>query len=93
MEIRNYKGIDYPQLIRLLKSVYDSEIIQSVLEQNYISDTKSILVAVDEVKGKLIGCTFIEEKTDYIRPEKTLFITYVAVDEDYRHQGIGKRLI
>ena len=91
MQIRYYQSSDYWMLIALLKKVYDSNIDQETLERVYVSDTRSILVAVTE-DHILVGCTFIEEQEDYVRPSRILYVTYVAVDEEYRKHGIGRLL-
>ena len=91
--IRKYESHDFQELFDLLHDVYQTNIDKETLENNYINDFKSILVAVDDETGKLLGCTFIEELKDLIRPNKILYVTYVAVDERFRHQGIGKKLM
>ena len=88
IRIRYYQSSDYKILSSLLKNVYDSNINQETLERVYISDTQSILIAVTEDEV-LVGCAFIEELEDYVRPSRTLYVTYVAVDENYRRHGIG----
>lgn len=90
--VRNYQGSDYQGLIYLLGNVYDSEIPKDVLESNYLSSSRSILVAINE-NSLIVGCAFIEIQTDYVRPKKIAYITYVAVDVNYRKQGIGKKLM
>ena len=92
IEIRNYQESDYAELIGILHNVYDSEISQEVLEENYISINKSIIVAVEDYKH-IVGCTFIEIQKDYVRPRKIAFVSYVAVDEKYRKLGIGSKLL
>lgn len=90
--IREYKNTDYQGLMVLLGDVYESTIPQDTLEAKYLSETKSILVAVDD-NSRIVGCTFVEIQYDYVRPHKIAFITYVAVDEKCRKQGIGKSLV
>lgn len=93
IEIRKYYSSDYNNLIKLLGVVYGSKINQEVLEKYYVNDKCDILVAIENDSDNLVGCTFIELKEDYIRPERIIYVTYVAVDEKFRHQGIGKKLI
>ena len=90
--VRNYQVSDYQGLSHLLGNVYDSEIPKDVLESNYLSSSRSILVATNE-NSLIVGCAFIEIQTDYVRPKKIAYITYVAVDVNYRKQGIGKKLM
>ena len=91
MNIRKYQRSDYDGLIALLGKEYKSNISQQVLEKNYISSSKTILIADDN--GRVAGCTFVELQTDYIRPRKIAYVTYVAVDQNFRKQGIGRALI
>lgn len=90
IEIREYQSSDYPELVTLLQKVYGSTIDKNILEGNYISDCRSIIVAVTE--DSLVGCAFEEVQVDYVRPSRVLFVTYVAVDEEYRKHGIGRKL-
>lgn len=90
--IRDYQKSDYAELIILLNTVYDSCISQEVLEEYYISASRSILIAVNE-SGHVVGCTFVEIQEDYVRPSRIAYVTYVAVDEKCRKQGIGKKLL
>lgn len=92
IHVRFYKGSDYLMLLNLLKKVYGSSIDQETLEKVYISDKRSILVASTEA-GLLVGCTFIEVQEDYIRPSRVLYVTYVAVDENFRKNGIGRKIL
>lgn len=77
-------------LLVLLHDVYGSEITKETLEEKYISDSKKIMIAVEG--DSVLGCSFIEERFDFIRPEHTLFITYVAVSSNHRKKGIGRML-
>lgn len=89
--IREYKHTDYSALIALLNKVYDSEIDKKVLENKYITNDRSILIASTN-ENVLVGCAFIEVQHDYIRPSRVIYVTYVAVDEAYREHGIGRKL-
>ena len=90
--IRLYKGEDYPKLRELLNKIYGSTIDQEMLEKQYITDDRQILVAANE-NDMVVGCTFVEVRKDYIRQSKVLFVTYVAVDESCRKKGIGRSLL
>lgn len=90
--IRQYKSEDYSQLIGLLNRVYETCIGQKCLEENYLSKEKYILIAEDIFTSKLLGCAFAEIQQDYIRPHTLMYITYVAVDEEYRKHGVGRAL-
>lgn len=90
-EVIGYSSKYYSGLFNILKDVYETNITQNQLESNYISDKKNIFLAV--LNEKVVGCAFLEIKIDYVRNYKYGFISYVAVDAEYRHRGIGKILI
>ena len=92
LKIREYQNRDYTELLSLLDAAYNSTITQEVLEKEYISSTRSILVAVNE-SDHVVGCTFVEIQEDYVRPNRIAYVTYVAVDENCRRQGIGRKLL
>ena len=88
--IREYESGDFGGLIRLLSDVYGSKVTQDVLETEYLSDGKHIIVAV---RGdELIGCSFVSMDRDYIRESLVAFVTYVAVDSRLRKSGIGSKM-
>ncbi len=89
--VYDYKESNYSELFSLLNDVYGSNISKNVLEENYLSDTREIIVAEDENSG-LVGCAFLEYMEDFVRPSKSAYITYVAVKESVRKQGIGRLL-
>lgn len=92
--VEEYSNLYYADLFSLLNSVYDSTIDQQTLEKNYIGKDKHILVAINKNnQPTLIGCAFVEFQYDYVRPKKIGYVTYVAVNENFRHQGIGKELM
>lgn len=87
--IRQYESQDYSQLIWLLNKVYDSNISQECLEKHYLTKDRFILVAGESSTSRFLGCAFAEIQRDYIRPHTIMYVTYVAVDEEYRELGIG----
>lgn len=89
--IRYYQENDYRLLIKLLEKEYGSQIDQATLEKEYVSNKRSIIIAVSD-EDLLVGCTFLEIQEDFVRPSKVLYVTYVAVDENYRKHGIGRKL-
>ena len=91
--IRQYKSEDFFELKTLLSDVYESHVSKETLEKSYLSDTRHILVAIEDKTGKLIGCTFVEKQVDFIRSNSILYVTYVAVDEKFRKMGIGRKLL
>jgi ribosomal protein S18 acetylase RimI-like enzyme len=91
LQIVEYSSDLYTGLYKLLKDVYNSNINEIDLEKNYINNSKKIYIAMFE--DNIVGCAFLEIKMDYIRAYKYGFISYVAVDECYRRQGIGKKLV
>ena len=93
IRVREYRSEDYAGLLHILNKVYDSTIKEAVLEGNYINSNRWILLAEKTEDKQIIGCVFIERQTDYVRPSQILYITYLAVDESYRGQGVGKMLM
>lgn len=91
LKVIGYSSQYYSGLFNILKDVYDTNITQNQLESNYISDNQNIFLAV--LNEKIVGCAFLEIKMDYVRNYKYGFISYVAVNAEYRHKGIGKNLI
>lgn len=89
--IIKYTSNYFDKLFSLLSDVYNTNISQECLEANYLSDTKFILLSINE-NDDVAGCAFVEFMTDYVRYSKSAFITYVAVNENYRRLGIGKSL-
>lgn len=89
--IRYYQENDYRLLIKLLEKEYGSQIDQATLEKEYVSNKRSIIIAVSD-EDLLVGCTFLEIQEDFVRPSKVLYVTYVAVDENYRKHGIGRKI-
>lgn len=90
-KIVKYSSNLYSQLYAILKKNYNSTISREILEKYYTGDNKYIFLAVYE--DNVLGCAFLEIKEDYIRPYKYGYISYVAVDERYRKQGIGSGLV
>lgn len=91
-KIINYESIHYDGLFRLLEKVYGSHIKRDCLEEEYLSDNRSILLAVETTSDNVLGCAFLEIQKDFIRPNSILYVTYVAVDDSVRKQGIGRRI-
>ena len=91
--VREYSNQDYEGLSKLLREAYDANIEEETLKQHYLGETKKIIIAANAITKKTTGCAFVEIQTDYVRPDKVLYITYVAVDEKYRGQGIGRKII
>jgi glucosamine-phosphate N-acetyltransferase len=91
LQIIEYSSNYYFELFKILKDNYNTNITQHELECNYVTDNKSIYLAL--LDKKIVGCAFLEIKNDYVRLYKYGFISYVAVDIEYRHRGIGKKLI
>ena len=88
--VLDYNSSLFPQLFRLLSEVYSSKITQADLESNYLDQDHQILLA--SLNDTIVGCAFISFNKDYIRNRKTSFVSYVAVDNGYRRQGIGSCL-
>lgn len=80
-------GID---IAKLLKTTYDSNICKEELEKRYTTHDRCILIAL--IDNEIIGCTFVQIQEDYVRPNRIVYVTYVAVNEKYQKQGVGKRL-
>lgn len=92
MIIRNYISTDYFGLLNLLNVVYGSNISKEDLEKFYLTDNRNIIVAIND-DSNLIGCAFVEIQCDYVRPNRCVYVTYVAVDEQYRKNGVGRSLM
>ena len=92
ISVRNYERTDFENLRAILNGVYGSHITQDVLEKNYLTICRNIVVAVNNL-NLVLGCAFVEIQMDYVRPSKVLFVTYVAVDKYYRKCGIGTALM
>ena len=90
VQTRDYSSSDYLSLFRLLSAAYNSNIAQNDLETHYIGTNNDILIA--EIDDTIVGCAFVEYRADYIRDNRTVFVTYVAVDELFRRRGIGTTL-
>lgn len=91
VSIIEYEDSYFCSLKTILKDVYNSNITQDVIKNHYIDENKKIfLVKAEET---IAGCAFLEIKTDYIRPNKYGFLTYVAIKESYRKLGLGRQLI
>ena len=58
----------------------------------YIGKNKGILVAEDEETSRVVGCILWKVIEDYIRPQKTLYLTYLIVTHEFRRKGIAHEL-
>lgn len=90
MELDYYRSEDFEGLKHLIGSVYQTIVTRETIEKYYCCNHHFIIIA--HIGRDVVGCSFIEERTDYIRPSRSLFVTYVAVDATYRKHGIGKKL-
>lgn len=90
MRIIEYTPYFYESLLRLLNDIYSSNISKQDLESNYLSNNKKIYLA--QINNEIVGCAFLEIRTDLIRPYKYGFLSYVAVDNNYRRCGVGREL-
>ena len=88
--IRQYNKSDWPDLSGLLKEGYNSQIAKETLEKEYIGEHKNILVA--ECDNHAVGTVFWEVQEDFVRPHRTLYLTYLVVKTEYRRQGIARKL-
>ena len=92
IKINDYQSSAFDSLKALLQQVYDSDITQELLEAYYVTASRKIIIATSTDTNSVVGCAFLEYRRDYVRPKKSLFITYVAVDPKCRKQGIGRLL-
>ncbi len=88
--IRQYDKADWRDLSVLLREGYNSEIDEKTLETEYLGDQKNILVA--ECDNRVVGTIFWEVQRDYVRPHKTLYLTYLVVKTEYRRKGIARKI-
>ena len=91
VNIIEYSSIYFEELYKILHNVFGSNVTKENLESNYLGSKKKIFLAMFDYH--VIGCAFLEIKVDHIRPYKYGFVSYVAVDNNYRDLGIGKMLI
>ena len=89
MKIRELKITDYSQVIQIWKKSFSKKFDQEI-NTKYLSDTNSItLVAVDDNIITGVASLHIINKLT-----RTLgLIEDVAVNENYRGKGIGKKLV
>lgn len=90
--IRQYKTKDFDRLAALLGSAFNVQITREDVENHSINDRKNILIAEDTDKKFVIGCAFLSLEEDYIRKVKSLYVTYVTVDNEYRKTGVGTKI-
>ena len=74
------------------KDSKESSVEKKVLEEQYIGSNKNIIVAEETINSRVVGCIFWEVKEDYIRPCKTMYLSYLIVSSDFRRQGIAHLL-
>lgn len=91
LEIRAYKSTDWENVAVLLQEGYQSTISKKTMEEKYLGDDNGIVVAVKN--NTVVGSFFWEIKRDYVRPQSVLYLTYLVVKEEYRRQGIAKKLL
>lgn len=89
MKIRELKITDYSQVIQIWKKSFSNKFDQEI-NTKYLSDTNSItLVSVDNNTITGVASLHIINKLT-----RTLgLIEDVAVNENYRGKGIGKKLV
>ena len=92
LQVKYYQESDYNDLVKLLDESFGTMIRKDVLEEHYVNDTHNIILAKTQ-NGEMCGCALFEKKIDYIRDNPVLFISFLAVDERYRRNGIGKLLM
>ena len=104
MNIKIYRREDtdvtYKQIIDLLHSSFQERLAQGLryscsfmTEEQYIEKTKKgiVLVAIDEETKKLAGTTTLN--LDTVSGVKRGYMEYVAIEDAYKHCGIGNLLV
>ena len=87
LRIGLYSKKFYIPLVSLLKEVYGDTINQEGVLSFIKNKGNKVIIATFD--NNLVGCAFLEIKEDSIRPYKFAFVTYVAVNQAYRRNGIA----
>ena len=105
MHIRKIRKMDYAAIDALLLQIHHVDVIGrpdlfSPISQYMTRDSFESLVTNDNViailaqeRGKIIGCCFVSMLgRSGMVSMKTAYIDLLVVDEQYRHQGVGKAI-
>ena len=83
--VRDYSGEDYDEVNRILKETFG-------YEKSKNRDTKSYEF-VGVLDNNVVGYFILNEMKDIIRDFIIYHVDYVCVDEKYRSQGIGRKMM
>lgn len=90
--IRDYCESDWGGVNTLLYEGYKSIIDKDTFQLKYLSDSCNVLIAEEEKTNKVVGCILWKVNEDYVRPNKTLYLSYLIVKKEYRRKGIARDL-
>ena len=83
--IREYNDKDFKDVSRIIKEAFDYE-KKDIKDDN----SKEFVCTIDD---KVVGYFYIHLKRDIIKNILIGDIEYVCVDEDYRGQGLGGKMM
>ncbi len=78
---------EYEEVLELVKEVFNVNINHNKFN---LQDNQKILLLKDN--NKVIGLTMITLKYDPFKDQKTYYLDYVCIKEEYRHQHLGKKM-
>ena len=76
------------EVLSLIKDVFKIESDNKTVK---LQDNQRILLLKDN-NNKVIGLTMITLKYDPFKDQKTYYLDYVCIKEEYRHQQLGKKM-
>ncbi len=79
---------DERKVIELIKKTFDFESDLKEIEQ--VNNVKFLILKNND---DVIACTMITKKIDPIKNISTFYLDYICVDNQYRHQGIGTKML
>ena len=86
MNLTFYKD-ETEEVVNLINKVFD----KNGKKENFkLLDTQRILLLKDD--NKVIGTTMITLKNDPIKNEKTFYLDYICIDNNYRKLGLGEKM-
>ena len=76
------------EVLSLIKEVFKIEKSNNTV---MLQDNQRILLLKDN--DKVIGLTMITLKYDPFKDQKTYYLDYVCIKEEYRHKQLGKKML
>ena len=78
---------EFEEVLDLVKESFNIKIDHNIFN---LQDNQKILLLKDN--GKVIGLTMITLKYDPFKNQKTYYLDYICIKEEYRHQKLGKKM-